>query len=603
MKLIVPYTDEMDLTDIHLVHLAEFCGIPWEKLPLERCEGGWSEYLEVAVQEKNSCFVVNPAVVKKWLSAEVFPSSLASYLVSRFPFVVVHNLYPDPFCNSTVRYLSGGCFQSVHLVEPSGLCYKIASDSKDVCGAFSNLVFGPINRSIDRVLVGDPNATSVRLLASINERPFFAGLRRDHCEVFFLAAANIVDLDSKAESLHLTDYFSQLVPPVMLFRHVFREACWQPNGQYATLIIDDPLLRRDYGFLNYRRVLKLMDRLGFHVSIAFIPYNFRRTSPNIARVFRDRPDRYSLCFHGNNHTAAEFGLTDLDRLNAILQVALSRMDSHQLKTGIKQDRVMVFPQGVFSVNAMIALKANNFLAAVNTGPHPQGELVGLSVADIIQPAIMRFGGFPLFQRKYVSDISQEDIAFNLFFGKPVLIVEHHEIFKDSRRIIEIISSINSIAPQIRWTNLQTAIENSYLRRRTSDGTLHVQAYAGTTWIQNESDSPLRCAVLKRDCGPVALDHVLVGDQRSLDITVGDAAIRFFFDLAPTMRRRFSIVYRNELGSGSWNPDRGFRTALKVFLRRRLSEMRDNYLSKNPGLRSVARFILGRLTKPANPKPS
>lgn len=599
MKLIVPYADEMDPADLNLLHLAEFCGVPWKGLPLDRGVVSPPEYLDKIVQEENSCFVVSPPVVKKWLSTEVFPPSLGSYLVSRFPFVLIHNLHPNPFADSLVCSLSGGCFESVHPIERSGLHYKISADSKNICGAFSGLVFGPVNPSIDRVLTKNPGAADIRPLISINDNPFFTSLPRDRAEVFFLATGNIIDLDAKINSLNITDYFSNLVPPIMLFRYIFREVCWHPNRHHATLIIDDPLLAKDYGFLNYRRVLELMDRFGFHVSLAFIPYNFKRTSPDTARVFRERPDRYSLCFHGNDHTGAEFGIRNLDHLNAMLQMALSRMDIHKLKTGIQYDRVMVFPQGVFSVNALTALKANNFSAAVNTVPHPYGEPLGLYVSDIIQPAIMRYGGFPLFIRKYIRDISLQDIAFSLFFGKPVLIVEHHTIFKEVEHITELVSRINSLAPQIHWTSLQAAIENSYLQRRTPDGISHLLAYSGCGRVKNGSYTPFRYSIVKRDFSPIALENVLVDNQPCLDITVEDAGIHFFFDLAPAMSSRFSIIYRNELGLGSPNPTRGFRSSFKVFLRRRLSEMRDNHLSKNPWLLSVTQSIYRQLIKSPN----
>ena len=144
----------------------------------------------------------------------------------------------------------------------------------------------------------------------------------------------------------------------------------QPNG---TLIIDDPLLRKNYGFLNYEHLLRLMDQHNFHTCVAFIPHNYLRNSPDITQIFRERSDRFSICFHGNDHTNAEFATKDACLLNSILTVAEERMEVHQKKTGIQCDRVMVFPQGRFSLNAMKVLKSHNFSAAVNSSPHTQEE--------------------------------------------------------------------------------------------------------------------------------------------------------------------------------------------------------------------------------------
>ena len=162
----------------------------------------------------------------------------------------------------------------------------------------------------------------------------------------------------------------------------------------------------------------------------------------------------------------------------MLTVAEERMDVHQKKTGIQCDKVMVFPQGNFSQNAMDVLKAHNFRAAVNSGPFPRGEGTSvLLLRELIEPAIFKYGGFPLFLRKYVREITLQDIAFNLFFGKPVLIVEHHEIFKDPEEPDGVGITHYTLAPGILWSNLQTTVENSYLRRRTADGAVQVLAYS------------------------------------------------------------------------------------------------------------------------------
>jgi hypothetical protein len=67
---------------------------------------------------------------------------------------------------------------------------------------------------------------------------------------------------------------------------------------YANIIIDDPLLRENYGYLNYRKLLDLMDKHNFFSTIAFIPWNYKRTDKKIAALFKERPDRFSLCVHG-----------------------------------------------------------------------------------------------------------------------------------------------------------------------------------------------------------------------------------------------------------------------------------------------------------------
>jgi hypothetical protein len=448
VRLVVPYSSELNTADAQLVCLAKRLGGQCELLRVEKGVTLSPEFIEKHVGDKNSCFVVNPAAIRQCLSSEFFPADLASYLTSRFSLLLVHNLSLDPFATSTMSTLSGGTLDSLRPVKRSGLRYEISAH-KQVCGVFAGLTFGPVNETNDRVFTGNLDAVAVRTHIAIDGQPFFASISHERAEVFFLASASMADLGANIDEKVLTEYFSQLVPPSMFIRYAFREEGWLSDQHHATFIIDDPLLRKDYGFLNYERLLGLMDEYNFHTSIAFIPHNRRRNSLDITRMFRERPDRFSICFHGNDHMAAEFASKDSSLLNGMLTVAEERMDEHQKKTGIQCDKVMVFPQENFSPEAMEVLKAHNFSAAVNSGPYPLGDRTGLCLSDILEPAMLKYGGFPLFLRRYVREIALQDVAFNLFFGKPVLIVEHHDIFKDPECLTQLVSRINTLAPEIR----------------------------------------------------------------------------------------------------------------------------------------------------------
>ncbi|MGA2844793.1 MAG: hypothetical protein ABSF68_05170 [Candidatus Acidiferrales bacterium] len=598
MKLVVPYSADLNISDARLVRLTEFLGGQCELLRVKKGVAFSADFIEEHVADKNSCFIVNPATIREcWLDRSL-PVELASYVTSRFSFVLIHNLSFDPLSAGIVNMFSQGSLGSVHPVKHSGLGYEIGSGHEQVCGAFSGLTFGPVDPSNDRVLTGNPQAGKVRTHIAIGGQPFFASIQRERAEVFFLAGSNVADLGANVDEKPLVEYFSQLLPPAMFIRYAFREECWHPKQHHATVIIDDPLLRKDYGFLNYKRVLALMDEYNFHTSIAFIPHNCRRSSPDITRMFRERPDRFSICFHGNDHTQAEFASEDSGLLNGMLTVAQERMDLHQKKTGIQCDNVMVFPQGNFSRSAMAALKAHNFSAAVNSGPYPRGEdHAGLTLSEFMEPAILKYSGLALFLRKYVGEITLQDIAFHLFFGKPVLIVEHHEIFKDPESLTQLVSRINAFAPEIRWSNLQTAVENSYLRRWRPDGTLQIRAYSSTGGIENDSKNLLRCLVEWPGQGEIPVERVLLDGAPWPDARTEDEVIRCPFDVPPGGSRKFSVTYRNNFDLSDAN--RQVRWKVKAFFRRRLSELRDNHLSKSPRLLSAAQALQRSLLKSNN----
>ena len=106
--------------------------------------------------------------------------------------------------------------------------------------------------------------------------------------------------------------------------------------------------------------------MKFTTTIAFIPWNYRRTSDSVARVFRERSDRFSICLHGCDHTEGEFASTEVRRLNTQLHLATQRMRAHEQSTGLPYAEVMVFPQGKFSAASLELLKCHNYLAAVNS---------------------------------------------------------------------------------------------------------------------------------------------------------------------------------------------------------------------------------------------
>ncbi len=591
MKLVIPHAGELEAADAGLVRLAEFLGIHCEPLRLDKHVQPRAESIERAVPDRSSCLVINPQVMREWVGGDVLPADLVSCLVTRFPHVLVHALTLDPFVDGMMASLSNGKLPSVQPISDTGQPYEISANSEDLCGSFSGLSFGPIDVANDHVLAVTADDSSVRKLICIGGCPLMAAVNREKTEVLFLAGTDILDLNDEIGDAPLSDYFSRLMPHAMALRHIFGEECWHPSEPHASIIIDDPLLRRNYGYVNFEALLHLTEEYNFHTTIAFIPHNYRRNSARIIRMFRENPHRLSICFHGNDHTQSEFASTDSVLLNTMLRIAEERMRGHEQTTGLRCDRVMVFPQGRFSVEAMKILKSRNFHAAVNTVPYPVGQPVPLTIADLAQPAVLRYGGFPLFTRRYVTKIQSEDIAFNLFFGRPILIVEHHEIFKQPSSLLEAVRKVNSIAPAISWSNLESAVDKSILRRRTQDGTVQVRAYSSNVRITNHSASLERLSIVWDQPGQSPpFERMLRDGAPFLGAEVDDARIRVSGELAPGASQTYSVVYRN--GHATLG-NLGFRWDAKAFLRRRLSEVRDNYLSKNQYVLTAAQTLRRR----------
>jgi hypothetical protein len=593
LKLVVPYIGKLSDLDARMGRLAAFLGIPCETLALEEV-AEHAEFLKRTVSDQCSCFIVNPQVMKAWLGRDGIPADLIAFLLSRFPHLFVHGVRVASFDSQMVAALSRGRLRSVEAIDGNSHLYVIDKNSEHVCEAFSGLSFGPVNPVNDHVFnVGGGNA-AVQQLISIGNRPFMAAVRLEEAEILFVASEEVAELTTEVGNAPMADYFSRLMPQAMALRYVARDECWRPGRAHACIIIDDPLLRKSYGFLNFESLLQVAEKHKFHTTIAFIPHNFRRNSSRITRMFRENAARLSICFHGNDHTSAEFASTDLALLDNLLRVAEDRMHLHHKLMGLPCDKVMVFPQGKFSVEAMKVLKFHNFDAAVNTVPHPSDQTVQLTIGEVAQPAVIRYGAFPLFIRKPIRQTENQDIAFNLFFGRPVLIVEHHDVFQTPESVVEIVARINSVAPKIRWSNLATAVSESILTRKAPEGAHDVRAYSNTVRISNDSHSIERYSIEWSDsCDSASIEHVLVDETPCPDFEITDVGLRLSVELGPSSSRTFSLVRRNvHAGIGSLD----FRWKCQAFLRRRLSEVRDNYLSKNHHLLVTAKAFQRRFLK-------
>jgi hypothetical protein len=588
VKLVVPYLREVRPTDARLICLADFLGISCRQILLTRPSEGVIGTIASVPGEDASCLVINPDVIKEWTDGAAPTPQFLSSLIAPFRTVLVHAVRPDPFHSTLISRITAGCFHAVQQNRDSHAEFAVASDSRDICQAFAGLSISAASAATDRIFVGGNGA---RKVITLGDDAFFATARFEDTEIFLLGSEDVADLDSEASNSWLSESFSRFLPHAMALRHIFGDQCWRPVHNHASVIVDDPLLRPNYGFLNFERLLQMMEEYNFGTTIAFIPHNFRRNSKRVVRLFSEHADRLSLCFHGNDHTGAEFAVTDTALLRAMLQTAEQRMAAHRRMTGLPCEPVMVFPQGRFSVEAMAALRVHNFDAAVNTASHPWQGPARLTLRELAQPALLRYAGFPLFTRRYSMDMQHAEIAFRIFFGIPLLLVEHHDAFENPQNLIDAVGRINRAAPDIRWSSAGAAVRESALCRRDDGGIRRVKAYAGTVRIDNPSLSPER--VLIEWSYPNHKSHIESVCRNGLPcpvIDADDSGVCVSAVLDPGVSAQFSIRFHRPDSSFV---HAGFRYNTRAIVRRRLSEIRDNYISKSPSLRAAAKILQRR----------
>src|SRR5438552_14259097 len=417
------------------------------------------------------------------------------------------------------------------------------------------------------------NAISI---ISCGHGAIFLKLEYKGVPVFLSTCREIIDIDAEltSQNFDVREHFLSAVPLVLYIKWAFAETCWNAPEANACLVIDDPVLKPTHGFVDFQQLVSLMRRHNFSTNIAFIPWNWRRSAPEVVQLFRENPEHYSLSVHGCDHTRAEFGSSDRQRLYWKTQQAIERMTQHESITGISHDRVMVFPQGIFSEAAMDVLRRTGLIASVNNDvisadPHPRA----ITVSDVWDIAVMRYS-FPLFTRRYPWE-GIENFAFDVLLGKPAIAVIHHDYCSDHcARLVNFIEQLNALPCAPIWRNMGDVVRRSCRQREVSPGNVEVEMYGTELRIENRSGEPKRFLIRRRECEPSAIQRVCTNAQeiawRQLD-----GHINFEIDLDPGENRVIKIKFHDFVGKERHGDGLPYR--FKTMLRRYLCEMRDNYV--------------------------
>lgn len=497
-------------------------------------------------------------------------------------------------CLSALRSLLGHA--EVALEEPAdgALSMRISGDFADLAGPMAGLDF-PLRLNKEDALLTGVSATADFLpVISAGDSPVFVRFKHQAGFVFFCTSSQMVDIDQLVPKgfYDVKQHFCAVVPLVMFVKYMFRQVGWQPQELGACLIIDDPLLKRKYGFCDFSKLRQLMQEHQFTTNIAFIPWNWRRTSRAAGEFFNDKSGPFSVSIHGCDHTAGEFATTATDVLNRRALLARNRMQTHRARTGIQHCSIMVFPQGAFSSVCPQVLKHHGFLAAINTEINPVDiQNARTRISDVWDVAIMAYSDFPIFTRRYAFH-GLENFAFDLLLGKPCLIVAHHDSFKDGgAALIGLIQKIASLNCRLRWRPLGDVIRRACRRRFAEPEQLEM--YGAELLVSNSSDQSIDVRIRKK-MSQQDLPCEILCDERPTAWAAEAEHLIFGESIAPHSERCFKVLFPEAAAANSER--RSLRFEATVAARRILSEFRDEYLSTNRFLRIPAERIKAVIMK-------
>jgi hypothetical protein len=477
-----------------------------------------------------------------------------------------------------MRRLTGDDGIVISKINPAVRDLTVSNQLDDVCGVMSGVraTATGINGDADVVLnTSKGNAVSI---ISVDHGAAFLRIEYNGVAVFLSTSKKIIDIDSEltSQNFDVRDHFLNAVPLVLYIKWAFRDACWNAPETNACLVIDDPVLKPTHGFVNFQELLCLMKRHKFSTNIAFIPWNWRRSAPQVVRLFKENPDNYSVSVHGCDHTKAEFGGTDRWRLYWKTRQALDRMNRHESITGICHDRVMVFPQGIFSEAAMSALKHSGLIAAVNSDViSSDSQPRAVTISEVWDIAVMGYSDFPIFTRRYPWE-GIANFAFDVMLGKPAIVLIHHDYCSDHcARLIDFIEGLNALKRPLTWSSLGEVVRRSYRQKEVSPDVVELEMYGTELRIENRSGRPKRYLIRRRESEPSGIKEVRVGSEERV-WNFDNGRIDFEVELDPGENRIITIRFHDLDGNGQCEETASYKA--KTMLRRYLCELRDNYVT-------------------------
>ena len=566
----------------NLARLLDCLGVSWQSISARELARG--NDCDALHSEERFCIISTARCLAGFIERASDRGGELPKWLTNAESVFVYGFGEDDTSRRLLQFLTGDAGSNVGSMTAEQTTISVSANFPELCGPMSGLQFQV--RTLDKQPVFDLRARSESLqsIVSCHQGHLFVAVNCRGARFFLSSPADVVDVRVPCTKyFDVRENFFETVPIVMYATWAARkDALAEVSG---CLIVDDPPLKPRYGFLKYRDIVRLMDEHNFATTIAFIPWNWHRTDARTVKLFRERPDKLSLCVHGCDHTGGEFAERSAAVLNKRVAIAIHRMQLLRQKTRLHHSDVMVFPQGAFSAGAARALKLNGFIAAANTEVVPvHADENKTAVADLLSLAIKRYGSFPIFTRRYLSH-GVENFAFDGLLGKPCLIAAHHDDFAgDARILLQVIAKLNSLNWNLRWRSLGDAITGSFNLRKLNGAEPCVEMY-GTNLIYTNSRASSTGMTFIKEEGDFDCVQAVTVNGSPTDYVYQGGYLLFKVSVPPQESAELRIVY-----SGGQNVSAvqdGVKYRAKALLRRYLSEFRDNYLSRNAHLHHSA----------------
>lgn len=472
--------------------------------------------------------------------------------------------------------LSENAFVHIDLVE--GITAQLSNQ---------DLPLFPAHQVCLRTSVSASPRTVMEVVDGSNHYPIFVEDLSAGESVSFVAQRTAAILPSGDSVSYLPAAFSQWAAPYFMYlRAAAGDKAWHYADQYANLTVDDPWLIEPYGHLSYTGLLAEMVKHNFHTTLAFIPWNFDRSRPDVVSIIRTHPDRLSICLHGDDHNHGEFALSSnkesserkLREETFKVRQALARMNEFSRLTGLPYDRVWIFPYSIGPESALGILKQNGLLATVNARMVPQGLVPPADPLFQFRNVTLSYGDFPAI-RRFGADkrLPSSFLAIQSFLGNPLLLYVHQDFFASGIGAFDSdADEINRINANTVWTSLGEITRHTYLMKRRDDGQYDIRAYSSDILISNPDPQARTFHVEKEEASHPALESISV-DGQPLSYKEDRGLLKMTVVMPGRESRHVQIKY--EIPRNAEHIDLS-KSDLQSSLLRHISDFRDLILSRS-----------------------
>jgi hypothetical protein len=530
-----------------------------------------------AVQQKTTLAVAIQATVLPTIKRD----ALLGALRGKIPlFILGVTPETDPTLLST---WSGGAAVGIRRLESPLRLHYLVGGVAGITQQLTDLdIPFPGNSTFYFALTGDSKAQEIMGVGNNRQVvPVFIEADLHQQKVFLLSKTRpAVDgaVGGSADSVETA--FAEVAPVMMFIKYCAGERGWHALHHYANLTIDDPWLREPYGDLSYKGLLKEMEKHEFHTTIAFIPWNYDRSEAEAVSLFRNHPERFSICIHGDNHDHKEFEDLESKPINlqvSALKQSLARMEKFQTLTGIPYDNVFVFPHSLGTESILEELKTYNFLATINSSNVPMDRVRPASPLFAMRPVTLAFADFPSISRYPAAMPSSSGfLAINEFLDNSLFFYGHHDFFASGIDAFDgIADEVNKLEPDARWRGVGEIVRHLYLVRLREDSNYDILAFSNSFELENTSGRSVVFDVKKQEAGSPGIASVRV-DGRDYPFQVRGGFLDLSVSVPTGGVSSVVIEYKNDLDLASISTS---RRSLRVYLLRTISDYRDITLSK------------------------